>query len=187
MPFTSFSPPDSFTRHFDPDSRSYKYTWLLEREGPIVYRTRFSSLAPGSEASEATNFSDLQPAAKRQHLYQVAIGFYPGFEWKLFHPYNVRLLMLDDQTLEQTPENQTQLLRYDDSPVENPQVVVWCDEQRYPGLQPRNVGRVTQVPELIFYIAKFRTVPDEKLSSEMKDRLITGEIPSSVINFGGLI
>lgn len=181
-----FQEPDTYLRYYDFADRRWKYIWLIERDGPIIYPFRFASLAPGSEQSQASTFEDLATSETASHIYQVFLGLYPLTWYKLWHPYNVRLLDLDRRE-DDLNEDLTSILRYEESPHDAPQVNIWVNASRYPGIQPRNVGIRSFHPKIEFTIMKFRVANDEELTSDVKNELQNGTRPSVPITFGGEI
>ena len=93
----AFAEPDEYLRFFDFRQRRWQYIHLVEGQGPILYPFRFAALAPGSEQSQPTTFSDLAPDKDSSHIYQAFLGLYPEVTYKLWHPYNVRRLSLDER------------------------------------------------------------------------------------------
>lgn len=186
MPRPDFMPPDSYIRFFDWRDRSWKYIHLVEREAPILYPFRFAALAPGTERAQPFAFRDLAPDRQSFHIYQAFLGLYPEFLYKLWHPANTRLLTLDER-VQDVSEDIVSVLRYDHSPHDSPRISVWTDEQRFPAIQPRNVGRDTKNPAIEWTVAKYRVMFDENIDPNVKQRLVTGEIPSTPITFGGEI
>ena len=186
MPRPSFQPSDTYLRFFNFRTRAWEYIWLVERDGPIIYPFRFAALAAGSEQSQPTVFEDLAPDEKSHHIYQAFIGVYPEIWYKLWHPYNVQLLRLDGR-VEDISEDLVHMIRYDDSPHDAPRVDIWVDEKRFPAIQPRNVGRRSVNPKVEFTLMKYRVEFDSEISPAIRDKLVSGEIPSLPITFGGEI
>ena len=181
-----FKAPDKFVRYYSTRERMFKYMHLIERDAPIIYPFRFPALTVGTEQSSPTTFKDLEASREADHVYQVFLGLYPDFWYKISHPYNVRVLQLDERVA-QIDEEKSQLLRYMDSPFETPAFDIWTDNARFPAVQPRNVGVRTAAPQVEFTIALFRVVRDPDLDSDVRSSLQTGEIRSDVITFGGEI
>lgn len=182
----AFAKPDDYLRFFDQPTRQWLYLHLIEAEGGILYPFRFGSLEPGSEQLQATTFSDLAPDKDSSHIYQCFLGLYPEVWYKVWHPYNIKRLSLDER-VSQVSENLVSILRYEDSPYDLPTHSLWLDEQRFPAIQPRNVGRTAVNPKIEFMLMKYRVEFDQDLAPETKSKLISGEIPSLPINFGGEI
>ena len=182
----TFALPDAYLRFFDQQTRQWQYLHLVEAEGPILYPFRFRELAPGSEQQQPTTFSDLAPDKDSSHIYQAFLGLYPESWYKVWHPYNIKRLSLDER-VSQISEDLVSLLRYEDSPYDMPTHSLWLDEQRFPAIQPRNVGRTTFAPKIEFLLMKFRVEFDNELGSDVKGKLQSGDIPSSVVGFGGQI
>lgn len=181
-----FAAADTYVRYYDFRAAAWRFIHLLQRQGPIIYPYRFSSLTPGSEQSQPTTFTDLSASAEESHVYQAFLGLWPWFWYKLWHPYNVRLLQTDERVT-QVNEDIVSILRYEDSPHESPEIAVWVDESRYPAVQPRNIGRITATPKVEWTMMKFRATFHDDISAETKGKLQTGELPSTIITFGGEI
>ena len=179
-----FAKADSFVRFWDQTTRRWQYLHLVGREAPILYLFRFSELAPGAEQSQPTTFSDLAPDKDSAHVYQAFLALFPETRYKVWHPYNVKRLSLDERVV-QVAENQVSFLRYEDSPHDSPVYSLWLDEQRFPAIQPRNVGRDAFNPGIEFQLAKFRVEFDADIGASVKNDLTSGELASSVISFGG--
>ena len=182
----AFAEPDQYLRFFDHVTRQWLYIHLIEEMGPILFPFRFAALAPGDEQGQPTTFSDLAPDKDSSHIYQAFVGLYPEVTYKIWHPYNIKRLTLDERVT-QVSEDIVSVLRYEDSPYDMARYSLWLDEQRYPALQPRNVGRDTFNPKVEFLIMMFRVDFDQDLGADIKSRLQTGELPSTPINFGGEI
>ena len=182
----TFALPDDYLRFFDQPTRQWQYLHLVEAEGPILYPFRFAALAPGSEQAQGTIFSDLAPDKDSSHIYQAFLGLYPETWYNISHPYNIRRLSLDER-VSLISEDIVSLLRYEDSPYDLPTYSLWLDENRFPAIQPRNVGRTTFTPKIEFLLMKFRVEFDNDLGSDVKGKLQSGDIPSTPINFGGEI
>ena len=181
-----FMPVDTYVRYFDFQTRSFKYTYLLERRSPIYFPFRFAPIAPGTEGI-VQSFDNLRPDTDEDHIMQSFLGLYPEMDYKLLHPFNVRQNQLDERIDQIANEDLAQILKYDDSPHDAPQLSIWLDEQRYPGIQPRNVGRRTVTTQVDFVSALYRVIQDSDIESSTKSKLVSGEIKSVPIDFGGEI
>jgi hypothetical protein len=181
-----FFPPDSFIRWFDANDRVWKYTHLVEAEGPIFYPFRFPALAVGSEADSPTTFEDLRPSKDNKHIYQAYLGLYPALRYKLYHPYDIRQLLLDE-TPDDINEDLVSNLTYADSPNDSPAVSIFISEQYYPAFRPRNVGIAAVHPKIDITMVKYKVEFDADIAADVKSALLTGTLPSSVITFGGRI
>lgn len=181
-----FFPPDSFIRHFDAQDRVFKYTHLVEAEGPIHYPFRFGALAVGAEASGPTTFTDLRPSKDNNHLYQAFLGLYPAIRYKIYHPFDQRQLLLD-QTPDDVSEDLVSNLTYGDSPHDAPAVSIMISEQYYPAFRPRNVGVAPIHPKIDIIMVKYRVEFDDAIAADVKSQLLAGKIAAAVITFGGRI
>lgn len=177
-------PPNSFVRYLDREQGGYRYIHLLDAEGPLKYPVRFAALAPGSVQSQATIIDEPKPAQGKPQLYLGLLGLWPGFRYYIYHPYNIKTLQFD-QRIEDIDEVLTGHLEYEDSPHEAPRYPLWITNTRYPGIQPRNVMFKAGRAQVELNIIRYHVLTDDKLDAQLRSRLVTGEIPSFPINFGG--
>lgn len=182
-PSVSFPEPDTYTKYWDVDLRGWRYLHLVERDAPLYYPRRISSVAPGSKTGLIT-FDELDPSETKHHVYNLYLGVYPNTLVHLWHPYNVKQLTFDER-ISQIDENLAATLDYKSSPHDAPRKSVWVTFERYPGVEVRNIGPLTAVMRVLWVGAKYRVLYDEEISSDEKNRLADGTIPSLPITVGG--
>ena len=187
MPTPNYFPVDTYIKYFDFQTRSHKFMYLIERRAPIRFPFRFTALAPGSESSNPVTFDNLRPDTDEDHIYQAFLGLYPDTDYKVWHPFNVRQNQLDERIDQLADEDLAQVLKYDDSPHDAPVFSLWLDEQRYPGITPRNVGSKIFTPQIDWSIAKYRVLQDDDLDPTTKSDLEKDVLHAIPIDFGGEI
>lgn len=182
-PTVTFPQPDTYVKYWDYAMRSWRYMHLVERDLPLIYDKRIERVAPGSK-SALSIFDELDPSADKHHVYKFYLGVYPD-EWVyLWHPYDNKQLTLDER-ISQINDNTVAVVRYEESPADAPTKGIWIIHDRYPGIEVRNVGRATFVVAVKWLGAKYRVEFDDEISADTKNKLGSGEIPSSPIGIGG--
>ena len=184
MSFTpSFPEPGVYVRYWDQTAKEFKFIRLMERSGPLKYPRRLPQLTAGSKG-DTTTFDELNPSETKKHRYMAYVGVRPGFQYYLWHPYDVKLLKWDEDITDIT-EDDTANLTYEESPYEAPTKFIWIQRDRYPALQARNVSGKTGTPEVIFIAMLYIVLEDKDLDADTKAKLRAGQIPSIPISFGG--
>jgi len=182
-PTVQFPEADTYVKYWDTELRSYLYLHLVERDMPLRYPRRISSVAPGSK-TDLSIFDEIDPSERKHHVYKVYIGCYPGFLYHLWHPYDVKQLQWDER-IQDIDEDLAATITYEESPYDAPTKGIWVIHERYPGLEVRNVGRQTYTAKVFLFGAKYRVEYDDELSASIKNDLQGGQIPSSPITIGG--
>ena len=187
MPFV-IPPPDSYVRFFDAeaDPPAWRYIHLLEAEGPLRYPFRFPRLNPGAKQSDATIITEAKPKVFEprgtNYLYLALLGLWPGFRYFIFHPYD-RKRLLFDENITDISQDLTANLVYDDSPHDAPAYPLWISNKRYPAFQPQNIGPQAARAQIELQITKYRYFPHDRIPLEMRSALASGRIPSRPIIF----
>lgn len=194
-----FLEPGQYIRHFgknindpagDPEVK-FRFIRLQEREKPLRYPFKFASLALDAVATEKI-FSDLDPAV--DHLYEVFLGVSAGARYRIFHPFDERLLKWDINVAD-IPEDRTGVVTFEESPTVAPLFTIWiAPGKRYPAIAPQNnISELLSVPTtgraitpFIIWVAArwlFEYV-DEAKEPEIFDMLRKFKIPSEPVTFG---
>jgi len=183
LPFV-VPPADSFVRYFNWDTRQWMYLWLVEKEEGLKYPFRFPALAPGAEQASPTIIDEPKPMAESPHIYLAMLGLWPGFRYTVYYPYNRKTLMFEEEP-QDISRDVTAYLDYDDSPHDAPKYPLWLTNKTYPGFQPRNITYTTMRPQIQLDITRYRIMRHERIPADVMARLVSGELPSMPISFGG--
>ena len=181
---------DSYVRYYDYNSNppGWRYAHLLEGEGPLHYPFRFPSLAAGAKQSNPTTIDEAKPRVFEprgtNHLYCALLGLWPGFRYFIYHPYDHKRLMFDERVTD-IDEDTTANLVYDDSPHDAPKFTMWISNKLYPAVQPQNIGAKAGRAQVELQITRFRFLQHDLIPLDVRQRLVTGAIPSRPIIFGG--
>lgn len=200
-----FADPSSYLRYMGPvvgenrdqtfrqEARSQlRFIRLNAREGPIRVPLKIANVAPGAR-SAVQSMSDMVGAPN--HLHQVFMGISYGARARFYLPLDERILKLDESALTQVVEQDTNVLEYEDTPIDNPRFQFWVAPGKnfVPAVEVENVlsdvqPRRTIDVDLLFYMTKFTyDIIDPQAEPEIHDKLIKFQIPSKHVSFGGRI
>jgi len=187
MSFTPWFPEaGTYIRYFDFDRKEYRYRRLLWRRDPFTYPYRFASVAAGAGASMKA-FDELNPSETKKHIYLAYLGVKPGFLFRLWHPYDIRNLMWDEDVTT-IDEDLTGCLTYESSPYEYPTKSMGIEHDRYPGVEPKkNISGEAKNPEVIFIGSVYVVREHHELSQDELARLQAGTLRSYPWEMGGEI
>lgn len=182
-PAITWPAPGSFVSYWSTELRRPVYMELIDRRVPLVYPRRLASVAPGNK-TDLFVLDELDPAVSKRHIYALLIGCYPESLVHLWHPYDVKHGAWD-QRITSINENLVATISYAESPHDAPTKSIWVLPDRYPGIEVRNVGRQTAMQRVFIIGAEYSVVFDDELSSDTKNGLQSGAIPSLPVDVGG--
>ena len=181
-----FPEPGAYIRYIDYSEGvgQIKYRRLLWRRSPMRYPRRFASV-PAASTGTGINFDELNPATvSKKHIYLAYLGVCPGFLFYLYHPYDIKNLKWDEG-ITQIDENLVAALNYELSPYEFPTKAIGIDEDRYPGITPRNISGGARIPAVMWTAALYKILEHEDLSIPELEKLESGSLRSHPWDFGG--
>ena len=112
------------------------------------------------------------------------LGVKPGFNYYLWHPYDIKTLKWDESITE-IDEDTVGNISYEESPYEAPTKILWIEHDRYPMVQAKNLTGKTANPEVIFIAMLYVVQEHEDIDSDTLAKLRAGAIESMPIWFGG--
>lgn len=179
----AYAEADSYVRYYDESERSWQYIHLIEKAEPLTYHRRLGSVAPGA-ILDLTILQELEALEDRHHVYQFMLGVYPDSSVEIWQPQDTRQLAFD-RRIENIDVNTTRVITHGQSPYYAPSHCVWVREGFYPGVAVRNLGPTTTVMETIFVGSKFRVEFHDAIPADVMGGLVSGQIASMPITFGG--
>ena len=175
------------------DEEKWNYFYAAEVEKPLTYTYNFPSTAYGSEATQK-NFKDINPAedirdgdaVKYRYFYQCFLGVAHGFRYKVWHPYDSRMLKWHE-ALADVPEDETAYIDHDKAPYDNPSFEIWVRRDQYFGLVPKNVitSRESKKPSVKIWAEEIKAIQitDKEL---IKNLGRIGGIPCYTVVYGAV-
>jgi hypothetical protein len=178
-----FPEANSYIKSFDYATKSYRYRQLLWKREGMKYPKRLAALSAGSKGDSFT-FDEINPSLTKKHIYLAYLGVCPGFQFFLWHPYDVKNLKWDE-TIQDITEDMVANITYEESPYEYPTKMIGIERDRYPAVQAKNISGETKTPEIIWVAALYVVREHEELKPEELEKLESGALKSHPMDFGG--
>jgi hypothetical protein len=184
MPYMPWFPePGSYVKYYDIKSKEYKFLRLMWKRAPYTYPMRLPQLAAAAKG-DAITFSEINPSSTKKHRYFLYLGVKPGFQYYLWHPYDIKSLKWDEQITAISEDNVAKIT-YEESPYHFPTKAIALERDRYPAVQARNISGETKTPEIIWIGALYVVKEQVELTADELARLQTGQLRSYPWDFGG--
>jgi len=172
----NYSKSGDFKRLWDSNKKDWKYIQLTTFGIPESTYKYTGTILTTDETSSPVDIPKLEP--KIGHIYEALVGISDGIQLTIKQPSNITLGDLDDKKTTVTKEVAYQIrsIRGSESPLYDPQFVLWIPEEQVPALQFTRLFAKTGgiIPTVIFKVRiwVYHDVTEPEILDKLKRNII---------------